>query len=574
MAKHLGWTLTRGARTESAAWKLNIDYEFTARDTPQQNHLAEIAISNMNNHGRALMYRAHVPEHHKRKLFREAWLTAVKLDGLDVVTIDNESRTRYEHLFGSNPAFAQHLRTWGEAGTVKLKTDTTPKMHTKGVACVFVGYTNDHAGDCYRMWNPISNMIHETRDVLWLNRMYFKRPTPHPEMLMDPLAPIEAGERANTPPPTTATENVTEETEEEDVVEEEEEVPEEDFLPNKFGGLEEEEEASMAPSEASEGDEIQVRTSSGRTVKPNKRYIETAEFATSDERLELVRQPFGLTDAEVRFYDMIMNLQQTKDAELACVGAGLGGGFQNTKELHVLKYDEAMKTEDKPKWEEAVKAEHDKMVKFKVWKAVYLKDLPQHAKVLTTTWAMKKKASGVHRARVNARGFEQVDGIHFDKDSIASPVVNDMTIRIVLTIMLMANWFAYMIDHVGAFLHRAFEPGETLYIKVPKGMERFYPEGTVLELLRTLYGLKQSAAQYWKETIQCFEDMGYSCSKADPCLYFKWTVVGLMIWMSWVDDLLSVGKKGKVLEEKEEMKKRFDCDDVGEANEYVGCKVD
>ena len=186
----------------------------------------------------------------------------------------------------------------------------------------------------------------------------------------------------------------------------------------------------------------------------------------------------------------------------------------------------------------------------------------------------EKKASGVHRARVNARGFEQQEGIHFDKDSIASPVVNDMTIRIVLTIMLLASWFAYMIDHVGAFLHGSFEPGEQLYIKVPKGMEKHYPEGTVLLLLRTLYGLKQSAAQYWKETVQCFEDMGYKRSKADPCLYFKWTVMGLMLWMSWVDDLLSVGKKETVLQEKEEMKKRFDCDDVGEANEYVGCKVE
>jgi hypothetical protein len=28
--------------------------------------------------------------------------------------------------------------------------------------------------------------------------------------------------------------------------------------------------------------------------------------------------------------------------EIACVGAGLGGGFENTTELHVIKYDEAM----------------------------------------------------------------------------------------------------------------------------------------------------------------------------------------------------------------------------------------
>jgi hypothetical protein len=35
------------------------------------------------------------------------------------------------------------------------------------------GYCTDRAGDCYRMYDPIKNNIYETRDVLWLNRMYF-----------------------------------------------------------------------------------------------------------------------------------------------------------------------------------------------------------------------------------------------------------------------------------------------------------------------------------------------------------------------------------------------------------------
>ena len=33
------------ARADSKAWKLGLEYEYTARDTPQQNQLAEIAIT-------------------------------------------------------------------------------------------------------------------------------------------------------------------------------------------------------------------------------------------------------------------------------------------------------------------------------------------------------------------------------------------------------------------------------------------------------------------------------------------------------------------------------------------------
>ena len=49
-----------------------------------KNHLAETAVTNINNKGHTLTYSAHVPEDMKQKLFRDAWLTTVKLDGLSL----------------------------------------------------------------------------------------------------------------------------------------------------------------------------------------------------------------------------------------------------------------------------------------------------------------------------------------------------------------------------------------------------------------------------------------------------------------------------------------------------------
>jgi hypothetical protein len=68
--------------------------------------------------------------------------------------------------------------------------------------------------------------------------------------------------------------------------------------------------------------------------------------------------------------------------------------------------------------------------------------------------------------------------------------------------------------------------------------------------------------------------MKYIRNKADPCLYFAWTATGLIIWLSWVDDCLVTGKKEGVLSAKRQMMDRFDCDEVGELKEYVGCKID
>jgi hypothetical protein len=36
-------------------------------------------------------------------------------------------------MFSKNPDRDEHLRTFGEAGTVKIKTETTPKVYDKGV---------------------------------------------------------------------------------------------------------------------------------------------------------------------------------------------------------------------------------------------------------------------------------------------------------------------------------------------------------------------------------------------------------------------------------------------------------
>ncbi len=260
--------------------------------------------------------------------------------------------------------------------------------------------------------------------------------------------------------------------------------------------------------------------------------------------------------------------------EYGTVGAGLGGGFDNMQELHVMKYKEAMKTSDKPHWVKGVNEEHERFKKHKVFKAVPRAEVPLASKILTSTWAMKKKASGIFRARLNARGYEQVPGKHYDPNSIAAPVTSDVTIRIVLTLLLLARWYAELIDVKGAFLHGEFEEGETLYMEIPEGFEQYYPEDYVWMLLRTIYGLKQAAVAFWRQLILAFASMNYHRSKADPCLYFDWTKEGLIVWISWVDDCLVAGAKKGVLFAKGQMTERFDCEELGEVDEYVGCKVD
>jgi hypothetical protein len=69
-------------------------------------------------------------------------------------------------------------------------------------------------------------------------------------------------------------------------------------------------------------------------------------------------------------------------------------------------------------------------------------------------------------------------------------------------------------------------------------------------------------------------DMEFKRSKVDPCLYYNWSKLGLVLIVSWVDDLLVAGHKDAVMNVKKQILAHFECDDVGELTEYVGCLVE
>lgn len=67
-----GENYLRAQRLQSAAWKLPVTIEYTARNTPQQTSAAEVAIATLSNRARAMVVDMHVPEDNKHILYPEA----------------------------------------------------------------------------------------------------------------------------------------------------------------------------------------------------------------------------------------------------------------------------------------------------------------------------------------------------------------------------------------------------------------------------------------------------------------------------------------------------------------------
>ena len=79
------------------------------------------------------------------------------------------------------------------------------------------------------------------------------------------------------------------------------------------------------------------------------------------------------------------------------------------------------------------------METYDVWMPRKLQDLPPYAKIITSTWFMKKYLNGTYLARLNRRDYENVEGMLYSAANIMLSVTNDMSICIVMVLMLMAG---------------------------------------------------------------------------------------------------------------------------------------
>ena len=566
---------------QSAQWKHVCIWEFSARNTPQENGIIEVGLATIAGRARAMCNAANMPENIRVKLAHEVLSHQTDLDNLSVDK--GHTKSRYERFGLKNPKWAHPklMRIFGEAGVVRRGKNG--KLGDRGIPMVFVGYAENHSWDCYRMWNPKTSKITETRDVIWLHRMYYQSDVDDdvammPEIKMElssvPADIVDEVRAATAKREAGGVDPVTDETEvenefaeifkkEEDEESQTDSENNEESVKSETREGEDEDSIDTNLTEISELEEEKYVTRYGRVVQPRDFYTDTSmlkEVTAADLRLKQAGRDHDLK------------------SELALIGA-TGEGFTHTTELHVMNYKQAMSGKDAEEWQVEVDKEHERMVKNEVWEVIPKSEVPPRTKILKSVWAMKPKANGTKRARLNAKGCSQIAGMHYDQDNISSPVTNTASIRIAFTIMLLAGMMGWVVDVNGAFLLGEFKPGDPeIYMEVPEGMEKWYTkyvQPIALKLKKCMYGTKQAARYYYDKVVKVMRAMMYERSTADPCLFYRWDVkYGLSIWLTWIDDKLCIANKGSIKSEKNKLMQHFKCDDVGEVKDYIGCKID
>ena len=216
---------------------------------------------------------------------------------------------------------------------------------------------------------------------------------------------------------------------------------------------------------------------------------------------------------------------------------------------------------------QAKKEELDKIVnQFKAVRVV--KDVGQFKISCRFVLWYKKHSNGEvqTRARLVARGFEEVDDVPSD-----SPTLDQLNLKLILMIAQSEGMKVVSADVKAAFLQGLPLTERTVTVIPPPEAE--VPKGHVWELVVALYGLDDASLRFHWKVRQVMKEIGMQQSRLDPSLfYMRDKGTGKIKGMigTHVDDFIMAGSDAWLENVTEKIKKVFMLGKV-ETENYLYC---
>lgn len=230
-------------------------------------------------------------------------------------------------------------------------------------------------------------------------------------------------------------------------------------------------------------------------------------------------------------------------------------------------YREALASDAKDEW---FTRELYSLGEHGVWEIVRA---PADTKLVGCKWVfvLKRNEKGEivrFKARLVAQGFSQTFGIDFDETY--SPVANMASIRMFMALCCQLGYMIEQCDADTAFLYGILK--EVIYMRVPEGVPHQPGEACLLQ--RSLYGLRQASAVWYKTIRNAFKDLGFKQCKADPCIFVKQSGSNFVYVTLYVDDLLiGARSKAEIAVVKQSLASHFKMKDLGAARFVIGMEV-
>ena len=209
------------------------------------------------------------------------------------------------------------------------------------------------------------------------------------------------------------------------------------------------------------------------------------------------------------------------------------------------------------------------MLKNGVWRVIDQNRMPRNRRCVKCKWVFKIKRNGVFRARLVACGYSQIAGVDFSENY--SPVVNDISFRIGLIVMIVWRLTGKLVDVETAFLNGDLE--EDIYMELPEGMDEDR-NTKCCHLKKSIYGLVQAARQWYKKLVKILHKIGFQGGDVDPCLLTRCNHLGFVLIVLYVDDCLMVGDDTAINNTIKKMTENgLSVKVEDELNDYLSCKL-
>lgn len=241
----------------------------------------------------------------------------------------------------------------------------------------------------------------------------------------------------------------------------------------------------------------------------------------------------------------------------------------NNIDYEPRNYREAVTSVNKSHWEQAMKEELSSIEENRTWT---LLDLPPGRKSIGSKWVYKIKHDdqgrvAKYKARLVAQGFTQIYGL--DYDEVFAPVARSTTLRLLLSVAGINNFYAKQYDIKTAFLNGNLE--EEIFMRQPPG---FINSDKVYKLHKSLYGLKQ-AARVWNQTLNdSLLNINFMQCEVDKCLYVLREQGKICYLLVHVDDIILISNNNQFLQSQAtKIGKKFEVKDLGNVKHYLGIDV-
>lgn len=232
-------------------------------------------------------------------------------------------------------------------------------------------------------------------------------------------------------------------------------------------------------------------------------------------------------------------------------------------------FREAVNRPTEEGWKEAIERE---LNSFEEHNTFEICNLPKGMEVMDSKWLFLNKSTGLAKARLVVRGFNQLFGR--DYSDTYAPVANYHSVKIGLAIAAAYKMSIIQVDVKTAFLNGQID--KELYLQIPEGMRTSENKDKVLKINGSVYGLKQ-APKLWNERIDQIlkQKLGFKANEKEPCFYHKRQQYFYTIIVLYVDDMLIMGtSESEIIKTKDMLSEEVEITFQTDVKRFLGMTMD